>query len=58
MPTSSNKNITLNIDDVIHVSDISMYDVAVIYNFNNLSVGINTYLKTEIMVSIQKIDSI
>ena len=58
MPTSSNKNITLNIDDVIHVSNISMYDVAVIYNFNNLSVVINTYLKTEIMVSIQKIDSI
>ena len=48
-------NLNVKIDDVIQGNNISTYDVAVMDNFNNLSVVINIHLKTEIMFSIRKI---
>ena len=55
MTKSSNKQSQCKLDDVIHGNEISTYDGAVMDNFNNLSVVINTHRKTEIMVLIRKI---
>ena len=43
MPKSSNKNLNVKLDDVIHGNDISTYDVEVMDNFNNLGVVIDTH---------------
>ena len=43
MPKYSNKNINVKIDDFIHGNDISTYNVAVMENFNDLSVVIATH---------------
>ena len=48
-------NINVKIDDVIHVSNISTYDVAVMENLKKLGVVISTHLRTEIIVFIRKI---
>ena len=37
------KNLNLKLDDVTHGNDISMYDVAVMDNFNNVSVVVATH---------------
>ena len=49
------ENLNVKIDDVIHVNDINMYDIAVMENFDSVNVVINTHLKREIVVSIRKI---
>ena len=51
----SMQNLNVKIDFVIHGIDISTHNAVVMDNFNNLSVVINTHVKTEIVVSIGKI---
>ena len=45
----------MKLDDVIHGNDIITYSVAVMENFNLISVVSNTNIKTEIMVLIRKV---
>ena len=55
MPKSSNKQSQCKLSDIIHGNDISTHGVAVMENFNNLSVVIATHIKTEIAGFIRKI---
>ena len=55
MLKSSNKNINVKLDDVIHGNDIITYGVAVMENFKPISVVITTDRNTEIMVFIRKV---
>ena len=48
-------NLNVKLDDVIHGDENSTYGVAVMDNFNNLSVVIFTHRKIEIMGFIRKI---
>ena len=48
-------NISVKLDDVIHGNYIITFGVAVMDNFNLISVVITTNIKTEIMVFIRKI---
>ena len=48
-------NLSVKIDDVIQCNYIIMFGVAVMENFNLISVVITTYRKTEIIVFIRKI---
>ena len=48
-------NINVKTDNVIHGNDISTYSVAIMKNFNLVSVVITTNRKIEIMVFIGKI---
>ena len=47
------KNFNVEIDDVIHGSDIKTYDQA--HGGNGWNIVLNTYLQTEIIVSIRMI---
>ena len=47
-------NLSVKLDDVINVNDIITFGVAVMENLDLISVVINTYRKTEIMVFIRK----
>ena len=53
MPNHPINNSNVKLGGVIHVNDISTHGVAVMDNFNILSVVINTHRKTEIMVFIR-----
>ena len=48
-------NLNVKLDDVINGNDIITYGVAVMKNFNIISVVINTNRKTEIMIFIRKV---
>ena len=56
-PNDPIDNLTVKLDDVIHGNDIITFYVAVMENFNLISVVITTNIKTEIIVFIGKIIS-
>ena len=48
-------NLNVKLDDVIHGDDIIMFGVAVMENFNLITVVMTTNRNTEIMVFIRKV---
>ena len=48
-------NLNVKLDDVIHGNDIITFGVAVMENFNLITVVITKNIKTEIMVLIRKV---